>query len=420
MRLRFIFLTITSFLLIGNPASAQDTGCVTSKCHADIGTKKFIHGPVGAGICTICHAKVKGKDHKFQLTAEKEELCFNCHEDKRDMMLEENLHTPVANGNCVGCHDPHQTDFRFTLKGNASELCFNCHKKDDFGKEFIHGPVAVGDCNACHDPHASANEKQLISPPEELCFNCHKEKSDIMNKKHIHSPVKEKCTNCHSPHSNTSAFMLPDSPPGLCFGCHEKTASYVNASNQHDPFAKGECLKCHDVHASDNPKMFTYPQTELCFSCHTEMRDFVASRDFKHGPVKQGDCNACHSPHGSENNNILKKYFPKEFYISYAEDNYALCFECHNRQIAKDPKTTTLTDFRNKDVNLHYLHVNKEIKGRSCRACHQVHASNQDRHIRTSVPFGKIGWELPVTYTKTDNGGSCVVGCHAPQEYSRK
>jgi len=413
-------LVAVSFIFLSTPSFAQDKGCVTSKCHSDIGTKKFIHGPVGAGICNICHALVEGEDHKFRFTAEKEELCFACHEDKRDMMLEDHLHTPVADGNCVGCHDPHQTDYRYTLKGNAADLCFNCHKKDAFTRSFVHGPVGAGDCNACHNPHASANDKQLIYPPEELCFQCHREQMDILDKRHIHPPVKEKCINCHNPHSNNSKFLLSEAPPQLCFKCHKDLANAANVSHPHDPVSNGQCEKCHNVHASDNPKMFTKPSTELCFSCHTDLGEYISAQKYKHGPVQQGDCNACHNPHGSENYKILKKYFPEEFYTPYAEENYALCFECHNSQVAKDANTNTLTDFRNKDVNLHYLHVHKEVKGRSCKACHQVHASNQQKHIRVSVPFGNMNWELPVTYTKTENGGSCVVGCHAPKEYSRK
>jgi len=413
-------LVVVSFIFLTATSLAQQKGCVTDKCHADIGTKKFIHGPVGAGICNICHALVEGEDHKFQFTAEKEELCFACHENKRDMMLEDHLHTPVADGNCVGCHDPHQTDYRYTLKGNAADLCYNCHKKDAFTRSFVHGPVGAGDCNACHNPHASANVKQLIYPPEELCFQCHKEQINILDKRHIHPPVKEKCINCHDPHSNNSKFLLSEASPQLCFECHKDLADAANVSHPHDPVSSGQCEKCHNVHASDNPRMFTKPSTELCYSCHTDLGEYISAQKYKHGPVQQGDCNACHNPHGSENYKILNKYFPEEFYNPYAEENYALCFECHNSQVAKDANTTTLTDFRNKDVNLHYLHVHKEVKGRSCKACHQAHASNQQKHIRVSVPFGKMNWELPVTYTKTENGGYCVVGCHAPKEYSRK
>ena len=97
-----------------------------------------------------------------------------------------------------------------------------------------------------------------------------------------------------------------------------------------------------------------------------------------------------------------------------------MCFECHNRQMALMAKTKTLTGFRDGKVNMHYLHVNKKPKGRTCRACHQVHASSQEKHIRVSVPFGDIEWELPVIFTISEDGGSCQVGCHAPKGYRRK
>lgn len=421
---RRIFTAISVIFLIGSSSqivlAQPGGGCVTSKCHAQIGTKEWVHGPVGAGVCSVCHTLTDEKNHKFALTAEKEQLCFNCHETSRDMMLEDFVHTPVSDGNCTGCHDPHQTDYRFSLKGNASELCFNCHDKAKFDNEYVHGPIAVGDCNACHNPHASANEHQLNAPANEICFLCHKEQSDMMNKRHLHKPVEEKCTNCHNPHANNAKFLLPQDPPGLCLSCHEDLANYAQVSNPHQPVSNGQCQECHQAHSSDNPRLFPVPQTELCFSCHTELGDYVAKQSFKHGPVEQGDCNACHNPHGSEHYKILRKDFPKEFYTSYDEDKYAICFECHNADIAREQKTTTLTDFRNKDLNLHFLHVNKKEKGRSCRACHQVHASNQAKHVRTSVPFGNIDWELPVTFTKRENGGSCVVGCHAPKDYGRK
>ncbi len=416
------FIVLILLLIFSpNKSFAQDeAGCQTDKCHSTMGIKKFIHGPVGAGICTVCHTPVKGKKHKFEFAAQDEELCFSCHDGKRDMLLEENVHSPVADGNCVGCHDPHQSDYRFTLKGDASNLCFTCHDKADFEDKYVHGPIAAGDCNACHNPHASPNEFQLNTPKEQLCISCHKEKSEIMNKKHIHKPVSEDCTNCHNPHANKEEFMLGAAGEKLCYTCHENIATYQGAKYQHEPVENGRCLDCHDVHASDNPRMFVKPQEALCFSCHTDMNEYVSAQEFKHGPVIEGDCNACHDPHGSENFRILRKNFPEEFYMPYETDNYAICFQCHNQDLALNAKTKTLTDFRDGDRNLHFLHVNKEKKGRSCKACHQVHASSQAKHIRESVPFGKISWELPVTYTKLENGGSCVVGCHSPKEYNRK
>lgn len=410
--LTILFLCV----LTVSPKAQPDAGCVTSECHADMGTKKFVHGPVGAKICSVCHVKKDGKDHEFKLYLEKEELCLACHEDKRDMMLEDYLHTPVADGNCIGCHDPHQSDYRYTLKGRAADLCFQCHDRKNFTDEHVHGPVAAGDCNVCHNPHASPNEKQLVDPVEQICFRCHAEKIEEMQKRHLHPPAAEKCINCHDPHAAPEKNMLSQLMPDLCYGCHDE---FDHAEVPHPPVAEGKCASCHDPHASDHPRLFVLPGTELCFSCHTEMGQYVSEQDFLHGPVKQGDCNACHDPHGSENSRILRKYFPKEFYSPYKTENYALCFECHNKTIALDPKTTKLTDFRDGETNLHFLHVNKDPKGRSCRSCHQVHATNQPKHIRKSVPFGSMNWELPVNYTKFEDGGRCEVGCHAPKEYHR-
>jgi hypothetical protein len=56
--------------------------------------------------------------------------------------------------------------------------------------------------------------------------------------------------------------------------------------------------------------------------------------------------------------------------------------------------------------------------GRSCRACHEVHASQQDHHIRDSVPYGSKGWMLKVNFVKSPTGGSCSRTCHATKTYN--
>ena len=217
------------------------------------------------------------------------------------------------------------------------------------------------------------------------------------------------------PHSDSASLPLSDATPGLCLGCHEDFAQYETVDKKHQPVAAGQCGQCHLVHSSDNPMLFPVAQDQLCFGCHADLKEYVAASAHLHGPIQDGDCNACHDPHGSGYHRILRAYFPEEFYMPYAEENYASCFECHNRQIAVDEKTTTLTDFRDGDLNLHFLHVNKEIKGRTCRACHQVHASNQQKHVRVSVPFGKINWELPVTFTNTKMEATASSGATRPR-----
>ncbi|MEW6006499.1 MAG: cytochrome C, partial [Stygiobacter sp.] len=114
---------------------------------------------------------------------------------------------------------------------------------------------------------------------------------------------------------------------------------------------------------------------------------------------------------------LLKWIYPKEFYSSFSVEQYELCFKCHQPTLVLDPKTTTLTRFRNREQNLHFLHINKKVKGRTCRTCHETHASQRNRHIRESVPYGK--WDLPIHFEKTNEGGKCSPGCHAPKEYKR-
>ena len=82
-----------------------------------------------------------------------------------------------------------------------------------------------------------------------------------------------------------------------------------------------------------------------------------------------------------------------------------------------DKSGVGLTRFRDGEVNLHRLHVNRE-KGRTCRACHEVHASKNPFHIRDAVPFGGRGWQLEIRFKKAETGGSCAPGCHVERAYA--
>jgi predicted CXXCH cytochrome family protein len=148
------------------------------------------------------------------------------------------------------------------------------------------------------------------------------------------------------------------------------------------------------------------------------MEALLAQNKEVHGPIKQKDCSGCHNAHGSDNYRILRKNVSPVFYAAFDPKNYDLCFSCHEKTLVLDARTTTLTGFRNGDQNLHFVHVNKAVKGRTCRACHDAHATNNPRHIRDAVPFGS--WELPVGFQITSEGGSCLPGCHGRFSYDRK
>jgi len=285
---------------------------------------------------------------------------------------EQVVHAPVKSGECTSCHNPTgpshpATKKAFTFTGDGAKLCYGCHD-NMAAKKFVHGPVASGDCLACHDPHQSANRALLKEEGAALCLMCHNLKLD---KKFKHGPV-----------------------------------------------AGGICTPCHDPHQSNNRHLLKNAMPNLCYMCHSNIAAIVQDAKYLHGPVQDGDCMACHTPHASDYEQMLIKSFPKEFYLPYSPDNFALCFECHNKELPQDARTDQATGFRNGNFNLHYLHVNKQEKGRSCKVCHGPHGADQPKLIQEKVPgFGK--WDIPIRYTVIDNGGTCVVGCHKPKTYDR-
>lgn len=290
-----------------------------------------------------------------------------------------------------------------------------CHKAK-VRERFVHGPVGTDDCIACHNPTGREHPKEqgafrLVEEREKLCSVCHESKS---SKGIVHSPVaKGDCLACHDVHQSPHAMMLRAPGAELCFRCHD--AGTFAAKNGHAPVASGSCLECHDPHHSDNRALLKGDGAELCFLCHDKK---LARGVSIHKPVADGSCTACHAPHGSSWTKILKAAFPEPFYLPYDQGNFALCFDCHAREIAQDRRTDTKTGFRNGDYNLHYIHINRQDKGRSCKTCHDPHASGQPRLVKEKIPgFGT--WEIPIRYTKTDTGGTCVVGCHKPKSYDR-
>ena len=383
-------------------------------------------------------------------------ICLSICADSKEVMLGpfEFEHAPYADSECKGCHTsnvPQGGDISIS----SPDLCYGCH--DVFDGQFMHSPVGVGDCLLCHDPHGSDNAMLLKTKEPDLCYLCHDELRTEKNgmKSIAHKPALERCTICHSPHvSIVNSNLLTVKMKKLCAECHETQgiAMRVNLDvigHKHGPLAtEKNCANCHNAHGSSYKHFLLAEPMDICLRCHNKERTDSEGKilaDFKglleenknhHGPIRQKDCSGCHNPHGSDYYRLLLAKYPKEFYTtSYNKADYNLCFLCHDLRMLDNKETRTLTDFRNGTKNLHYLHVNKTEKGRTCRACHEVHASNNFNHIRESVPFGKINWPLQLKYQplyvskKTgqscdqlssdciQEGGSCVA-CHNRKYYN--
>lgn len=402
---------VMSGCLTALPGHAVQLNC--TGCHASLLRGSVVHKPVGGGQCLSCHEQDETKFHPLEkksmgLQATGAALCYRCHESKSNL---KHPHGPLAAGQCVPCHNPHRASVPSLLKERGGALCATCHGSK-VTKQFGHPPVAEGKCTSCHVPHQSDSRMLLKEPAPGLCYSCH---GQLFTKKYLHPPVAAgDCLACHDHHQGDNAKLLRQTGIKLCLGCHED--KFTANRFGHAPVMAGNCFDCHDPHQSDVPKLLKKPGAELCFSCHD--RSLAAGKDV-HVPVAKGDCVACHVPHGSANPRMLVKPFPESFYLPYAAENFELCFQCHSREIAQDARTDVLTNFRNGDRNLHYVHVNRPEKGRSCKVCHEPHASGMDRLIKSRVPgFGK--WDIPIEFTRTETGGTCVVGCHKPKTYDRK
>ncbi len=429
-----VFLVCSVFVLFISSECYAKKSCVTSKCHAGIKKYKYLHGPVGAMQCDICHQASKKDIQKhmsrpksfvdFKVPTGDKSVCLMCHDGK---WSGKNIHEPVANGDCTGCHNPHGGVNRFFIPTKKeADTCFECHENNKTVKKFLHGPVGAGECTACHTPHASDYKFQLKTAADKICYKCHSDKLHWNDYPVKHRPFVKSCTLCHDAHnSDVKNHLKAKSEKELCLKCHAKIKKHEkivkeikNSKYKHKPVAMGECGKCHNPHATKYGSLLKADEKNICFQCHKKIGDRIKSCKYIHGPVKSDGCAACHEVHGADNPFILVKYFPKKFYNNYSKGMYDLCFECHDEKKISEPKNKD-TNFRNGDENLHYLHVRIPGKGRSCKACHEVHASNQPVQVRKGVPFGSGGWMLPIHFTKTKVGGSCVVACHKPKKYNR-
>jgi len=253
-----------------------------------------------------------------------------------------------------------------------------------------------------------------VDPAGCVTADCH---VDVKAYKILHGPVN--VNTCDACHRLTSAkahtFELAREKADLCTYCHEFDTGMLPVV--HKPVMTGECLGCHNPHGGTDNRMIREAGTaQLCGRCHESV---TYGKKSLHQPVQTGQCDACHRPHASKYPKLLLlRAFPTEFYQRFSADKYDLCFGCHNEQLAEYERTTDLTNFRNGDRNLHFVHVNKGEYGRTCRACHSTHASKYDLLIRDWVPFGK--WHLPIAFQKTPTGGVCETGCHPAFSYDRE
>lgn len=412
------------------PPTTKVVDCLSSGCHSQQVKHTFLHGPTAVSACDACHEYQDPAKHAFVMKRPGRQLCDFCHIDKTGTEGPVS-HQPFAKGDCSSCHDPHGSETRQMLKrATIPELCVSCHK-DALNGSHAHKPAAE-DCTKCHKSHTADHQKLLKMPGRDLCLSCHQDVAKVVaGSSHQHKPMEGDCLQCHKPHASDEVKILKASPKDLCTSCHKPIGETMAAATHPHGAATDprSCLNCHTPHGSDHVKQLLKEPVDTCMTCHDKpivvsktktvaaTRELTAAAFHKHGPIEKGDCAGCHDVHGGKNDGLLAQVYEKSFYQPYSETAYALCFKCHDRALVTTVAPEKETGFRNGSNNLHAVHVNKTSQGRSCRACHTVHASRFETMIADKVTFGE--WTLPINYNKTASGGSCAPGCHRPAQYDR-
>jgi predicted CXXCH cytochrome family protein len=366
MRNCIIHMLLLAFCLLPTWVQAGAGSCVTADCHSQFGSAEVVHAPVAHGECSLCH-RVDQDLHpdggSVSLSTAEPQLCLDCHDNPADGAA--HVHTAVKN-NCTGCHNPHEGPVKGLVVETGSKLCKTCHE-DIFADQ-----AAPPDAN-----QGGTFFTKESGGLELLRFNAF--------------PGQEEDT-------------WPD---------------YFGSQFKHGPAVAGSCVMCHTHHGGDDAAMMKLPGNTFCLACHPGIKETIDNSLFQHEPVANGRCWDCHTAHASDFKPLLRARYPRDFYAPFKVENYALCFNCHNKTAFVYEYTTEATAFRNQNMNLHYFHVNRTPKGRVCKSCHGVHGANQVSLLMSEVPgFGK--WEIPLHLKEDQDGGTCYVGCHRPKSYNRK
>lgn len=172
--------------------------------------------------CTDCHAVHAPKSAKAQLKAVTEpETCYACHSAIRAQSLRTSHH-PVREGlmTCSSCHNVHDGTKPKLIKAEyTNELCLDCHSEKRGPFFWEHAPVREN-CLSCHTAHGSNHDKLLVSQQPWLCQRCH------LNTRHpgtayanpntagtlptaSNRAVEHACKNCHQ---NVHGGNAPTAP----------------------------------------------------------------------------------------------------------------------------------------------------------------------------------------------------------------
>jgi len=149
--------------------------CLT--CHEKANQASYVSGMHSRRnvACTDCHSAHSPKSAKAQLKTKSDtETCYTCHKAERAQSMRASHH-PVREGkmSCSSCHNPHEGARPKMINADSiNELCYQCHTEKRGPFLFEHAAVRE-DCVSCHAPHGSNHKPLLTKKQPNLCYDCH-------------------------------------------------------------------------------------------------------------------------------------------------------------------------------------------------------------------------------------------------------
>jgi predicted CXXCH cytochrome family protein len=254
--------------------------------------ENVMHRPYAEGKCGQCHGEdMMSAEPKLPIR----QLCFTCHKDfLTDFKVK---HQPVDNGECLSCHEVHESPNKNLLVKKGNDLCLMCHDDPLAEGKVKHQAVESGECLDCHAPHATNFKGLLKKSVKDTCADCH---DDLAKKKDVHQPVEDgDCLACHVPHASNNKHLVKKTAPELCWDCHDNFLE--KAKFQHDVVE--DCTSCHNPHQSAENSLLVKNVPQLCGDCHDD-KDLKAVKG--HAGAEGKICTVCHDPHVGTDKNLLK------------------------------------------------------------------------------------------------------------------
>lgn len=168
------------------------------------------------------HVESGGANHTIVNPKQSPQACFACHLEVQAKFQLPNTH-PVLRGkmSCVNCHNPHKDSAvrgGGTQLAKKNDLCFQCHTQKRGPFVYPHEAVREG-CTSCHQPHGSINAKMLTERNQTLCLKCHFEQQGLI--------TGANATHIYIGNRDHTSFVSE----GACWsaGCHQAIhGSHVN------------------------------------------------------------------------------------------------------------------------------------------------------------------------------------------------